>query len=298
MGELRGAITVGLFKNIFGGSGGEPRVDIKQRFSILGKSGMGSMSQVFRAQDKQLGKTVCLKILDKEKTEQFAARFPGLKRPTEGEICIELKHPNIVETYEHGLTTTGEQYLVMEWVDGTGLLGLIESDNAQLKGNRAKFLGQIAEALHYVHQQKWVHRDICPRNVIVTPSGAAKLIDFGLTLPFRPEFCKPGNRTGTAQYLAPEIIKRTTTDQRVDLFALGVTAYETFTGALPWGKVESLENLMRHMNSPGQDPREHRPDLDPATVQFLQKAIERDPGKRFQTAVAFRDAVKALPKKH
>ena len=81
------------------------------------------------------------------------------------------------------------------------------------------------------------------------------------------------------------------------MFALGVTAYEVFTGELPWEKVESLENLMRHMNNPGRDPREYEPDMAAPVVQFLMKAIEREPSKRFQTAVAFRDALKTLPGK-
>jgi len=284
-------------KQMFAGSGsGQARVDIKARFKILGKSGMGSMSKVFRARDSKLGREVCLKILDKEKTAAFEARFVGLKRPSEGAISMELHHPNIVETLEHGLTTNNEQYIVQEWVDGAGLHVLLESDNEILAGNRAKILMQVAEALEYMHKQKYIHRDICPRNVIVVQGRVAKLIDFGLTLPYRPEFCKPGNRTGTVQYLAPEIIKRSTTDHRVDLYALGVAAYETYTGYLPWGNVESIQTLMSHMNEPGKDPRSFNPDLDDATVQFLMKGIEREPAKRFQTAAQFRDAAKALVK--
>ena len=87
-----------------------------------------------------------------------------------------------------------------------------------------------------------------------------------------------------------------TTDHRVDLFALGVTAYETFTGPLPWEKSQSLQTLLSHLNSPGKDPREFRPDLDDATAAFLIKAVQRDPTKRFQTAAEFRDALQALPK--
>ena len=114
-----------------------------------------------------------------------------------------------------------------------------------------------------------------------------KRIDFGLAIPYRPEFCKPGNRTGTPNYLAPELIKRTTTDHRVDLFALGVTAYECFTNQLPWERSQSLQTLMSHMNSPGRNPRQFRPDLDDAVVALLMKAIERDPKERYQTAAGY-----------
>src|SRR5262249_20204875 len=138
--------------------------------------------------------------------------------------------------------------------------------------------------------------DICPRNVMVTKEGVVKIIDFGLTIPYRPEFCKPGNRTGTPNYLAPEVIKRVGTDHRVDLFAVGGTAYEGFTGSLPWEKTSSLQTLLSHLNSPGKDPREFVPDLDKPVVKLLMKAVERDPRERFQSAGEFREALKVLPK--
>jgi len=254
------------------------------------------MSKVFRAHDRKLGRVVCLKVLDKEKTAKFEARFPGLHRPMEGAVCASLHHRNVVQTFEYGLTKQGEQYLVMEVIDGLGFNFLIETQSPHLKGKRIEYLTQLANGLEYIHQQSYLHRDICPRNAMVTPDGVLKIIDFGLAIPYRPEFCKPGNRTGTPNYLAPELIKRTTTDHRVDLFALGVTAYECFTNQLPWEKSQSLQTLMSHMNSPGRNPRQFRPDLDDEVVAFLMKAIERDPKERYQTAAAFREALKALSK--
>jgi eukaryotic-like serine/threonine-protein kinase len=272
-----------------------PIIDVDKRFEILGRTGQGSMSKVFRARDKNLGRTICLKLLDKEKTAKFEARFPGMNRPMEGFISSSMRHKNIVQTFEYGLTRKGEQYLVMELIEGMGLNFLIETKSKDLIRKRVDFLIQIADALDYVHQQKYLHRDICPRNVMVTKEGQVKLIDFGLTLPYLPVFCKPGNRTGTPNYLAPELIKRITTDHRVDLFALGVTAYETFTGMLPWEKTQSLATLQSHLNSPGKDPREFKPDLNPVLAELLIKSIEREPARRYQSAVAFREALKALP---
>jgi serine/threonine protein kinase len=273
-----------------------PRTDINKRFELLGRTGQGSMSKVWRAHDRNLGRVVCLKILDKIKTLKFEARFPGLVRPTEGAICMALRHKNVVQTYEHGLTMEWEQFIVMELIDGMGMNFLIETKSPQLEGRRIDYLIQMAEGLEYIHTQGYLHRDICPRNVMVTREGLLKLIDFGLTIPYKPEFCKPGNRTGTPNYLAPELIKRQSTDHRVDMFALGVTAYEIFTGQMPWEKAESLQTLLSHMNSAGRDPRDARPGLDPKIVQFLIKAIQRDPSERFQSAAEFQHALKMLPK--
>jgi serine/threonine protein kinase len=290
---------VGFFSKLFGPrkKSNLPRIDVKKRFDLLGRTGQGSMSKVWRARDRMTGRTVCLKILDKTKTARFEARFPGLHRPMEGAVCTSLRHKNIVQTYEYGLTMEGEQYLEMELIDGMGLNFLIETRSTQLDGNRINYLAQIADALEYIHQQRYLHRDICPRNVMVTRDGLVKLIDFGLAIPYTPEFCRPGNRTGTPDYLAPELIKRVTTDHRVDLFSLGVTAYETFTGGLPWEKTRgSMEILQKHINIAGRNPREIRPDLDDATVKFLLKAIDRDPSSRPQTAAEFREALKHLPR--
>jgi serine/threonine protein kinase len=289
-------MSVGLFSWLFGPSKGK-RVNLKRRFSLIGRTGQGSMSKVWRATDRELGRTVCLKILDKEKTAKFEARFPGANKPKEGVICVGLRHKNIVQTFEHGVSTEGEPFLVMELIEGMGLNFLVETHSSQLDGNRINYLSQLADGLEYLHSQGYLHRDICPRNAMVTRDDVVKLIDFGLAIPNLPPFLRPGNRTGTPMYLAPEIIRRIATDLRVDLFALGVTAYEMFTFQLPWEKSQSLQTLLSHMNSPGKDPREYRPDLDDMTAAFLMKAIERDPRDRFQTAAEFRDMLKELPDK-
>jgi len=289
---------VGFFKGLFSTKSKSklPRIDINKRFDLLGRMGQGSMSKVWRVRDRNLGRVVCLKVLDKEKTARFDARFPGLVKPMEGAVLMGLHHTNVVKTFDYGMTTLGEQYLVMELIEGNGLNFLIETQSPALAGKRVDFLVQLADGLEYIHQQKFMHRDICPRNTMINQEGVVKIIDFGLTIPYTKDFCKPGNRTGTPSYLAPELIKRTTTDHRVDLFALGVTVYETFTGRLPWEKTQSIETLQSHINRAGKDPREFRPDLDDKLIALLIKAIQRDPAERFQTAAALRDALKALPK--
>lgn len=303
---------MGFFSNFFGGktkvNAAAPKVkkakkaklpvaDVAKRFELRGRTGQGSMSKVWHAYDKNLGRMVCLKLLDKLKTAKFEERFTnqGLDKPSEGEVCMGLKHPSCVITYEHGKTTEGEPYLVMEWIDGLGLNYLIETKSPQLKGNRVNYLIQLCEAVEYLHGMKFLHRDLCPRNVMVTKEGTVKLIDFGLTIPYSPEYCRPGNRTGTADYLAPEIIKRQATDHRVDIFALGVTAFEIFTNALPWERsLSSEETLRKHLNTPPRDPKDLSPDLDDDLCRILRKAISREPADRFANARAFKEALQNL----
>jgi eukaryotic-like serine/threonine-protein kinase len=287
---------VGFLSKWFGGSKtkGLKVVNLTKRFELQGRTGQGSMSRVFKAYDKELGRQICLKLLDKVKTKRFEERFKvmGLKKPGEGEVCSSLNHINCVKTFEHGITTEGEPYLVMEWIEGLGLNYLVETNSPQMKGQRINYLGQLCDAITYLHGEKYLHRDLCPRNVMVDKDGVLKLIDFGLTIPYTPAFCQPGNRTGTVDYLAPEVIKRMTTDHRVDLFALGVTAYEMFTGALPWERSPSSEEtLRRHLNVPPRDPKDLIKTMDPNLARILLKSVDRDRNQRYPSANQFKDAL-------
>jgi serine/threonine protein kinase len=185
----------------------------------------------------------------------------------------------------------------MEWVEGLGLNYLVETRAPQIKGNRINFMSQLCAAVQYMHDTKWLHRDLCPRNVMVDKEGVLKLIDFGLTIPYTPPFCVGGNRTGTPDILAPEIIKRKSTDHRVDLFALGVTGYEVFTGQLPWERsVSSEETFLRRLNSKPRTPKELNPQVDDVLSAILLRSIAREPAERFPSATAFKDALGKLEK--
>jgi len=271
-----------------------PRVDIKKRFGELVPTGQGSMSKVFKTRD--MGRMLCLKVLDKSKTAKFEARFVGLERPIEGAVCAAMKHKNIVQTFEYGLTFQGEQFILFELIDGVGLNYMIE--NRKLTSDKLKIdlLVQAADGIEYIHKQGYLHRDICPRNMMVTNDGVLKIIDFGLAVPYKPDFCRPGNRTGTPDYMAPELIKRQRTDHRVDMFALGVTAYEVFTNTFPWERSQSIQTLQDHVNLTGRDPRDWRKDLPAPVAEFLIKAIHREPSQRWQNPGEFREAIKALTK--
>jgi serine/threonine protein kinase len=271
-----------------------PRIEVTQRFALIGRVGQGSMSRVFRARDSQTGKIVALKILDKEKTRRFEARFAvELHKPSEGEIAVTLKHPHIVHTYEWGMTREGEQFLVMEFVEGVSLSYLVEVQNPLMKSKRLRFMIQLGEAIRHFHEQGWIHRDICPRNVIVTADNQVKLIDFGLVVPNTPPFQVPGNRTGTATYMAPELIKRLRTDQRIDVFSYAVTCFEMYTKRFPWGAAETLETVMQHINNPPVDIRTLVPEIDEQIAATIMKGLADDPARRWPDVVSmvrqFRD---------
>jgi serine/threonine protein kinase len=192
------------------------------------------------------------------------------------------------------MTSKGEEFVVMEYIRGTGLILLAEMRSPELIGRELDFLLQSGEALAYVHEQGIIHRDVCPHNVIITPERVAKLIDFGLSIPNTPNFCKPGNRTGKVSYMAPELIKRSTTDVRVDVFAFGVSAYQVLTGNLPWESSQSLESMLQHINHPPRDPRKYRPDLSDEIAAVLLKAIERDRNARFENMQQLNAALREL----
>ncbi len=271
-----------------------PRIDVKKRFGELVPTGQGSMSKVFKTRD--MGRMMCLKILDKVKTAKFEARFIGLERPIEGAVCAAMKHKNIVNTFEYGLTFQGEQFILFELIDGVGLNYMIENRKMASDKLKIDLLVQAADGLEYIHKQGYLHRDICPRNMMVTNDGVLKIIDFGLAIPYKPDFCRPGNRTGTPDYMAPELIKRQRTDHRVDMFALGVTSYEMFTTTFPWERSQSIQTLQDHVNLVGRDPRDWRKDMPAPVAEFLIKAIQREPSQRWQTPGEFREAIKALTK--
>ena len=185
-----------------------------------------------------------------------------------------MKHPRIVETFEYGLTTEGEQYLVMEFLEGTTLNSAWSPAIACLDGRRVKFIREAAEAVAAVHAAGFIHRDICPRNFMLTNGGEdLKLIDFGLTVPATKEFMQPGNRTGTPNYMAPELVRRRATDQRLDVFAFGVTAYEICTFELPWMRGTTGMAAMTH-DQPPTDIHKYRPQINPVLAKAIHACIE------------------------
>ncbi len=261
-----------------------PKVDLKKRFDLIARVGQGSMSKVWRATDRESGKIVALKVLDPVKTANFEARFTGLNKPSEGEIAFRLRHPNIARTYEFGTSTDNYKFLIMEYIHGSSLSYLVDMMKEDYKNNRLDYIIQLGEAISYLHRHKWIHRDICPRNVIINNEKKVKLIDFGLVVPNTPDFQKPGNRTGTATYMAPELIKRQKTDTRIDIFSFSVTCYEMFTKTFPWPSGNlTLEMILQHINNPPQDIRELLPDIDDQIAESIMRGLEARVDFRWQS---------------
>ena len=270
--------------NLFGKS----PVDLPARFDIVRDAIQGTMSKFHMAIDRKTKKTVGLKILDTETVEKFESRFKLLKKPSEGEIAMQIQHPRVVETFEFGRAKDGRQFIVMEYLEGSSLNIMIHNKDKILRGKRHILIRQMAEALGAVHKAGFIHRDICPRNFICAQGAdSVKLIDFGLTLPALPAFMQPGNRTGTPLYLAPEIVRRKTTDQKVDLFAFGVSCYQLCTFDFPWpGSDATGRGALQHDSVEPAPILDVQPKLNKSLGRMIMNCLEAEPSRRPANAEA------------
>lgn len=274
-----------FFKNLFQKQPKVQKLDLTRRFDLVGQVGHGSMSKVWKARDSVSGRIVAVKVLDLEKTKKLEARFkPEWKKPTEGEVAVALKHPYIVRTHEFGYTLEGEQFLVMEFVEGASLTFLIEVQNEVMRQNRVRLMVELGEAIEYLHQQNFIHRDICPRNVVLDADNRIKLIDFGLVVPNTAVFRQPGNRTGTANYMAPELKLRRPTDPRIDIFSYAVTCYEMCSRRHPWpASADSADGSVKHIAKPPVELRDVAPDIDEQVAETIMRGLELNPEHRWQS---------------
>jgi serine/threonine protein kinase len=274
-----------FFKSILEGG----KVDVGKRYEILREAVSGTMSQFHMARDRETEQIIGLKVLDKQKTEQLEMRFRGLDKPTEGQIATSFDHPRIVRTLGHGITVKNEQFLVMEFLDGPGLNSLIIGRSELLNGNRLTLMRQAAEAIQAVHEAGYIHRDICPRNFVCSPKAdSLKLIDFGLSVPANKEFMQPGIRTGTPNYMAPEVVRRKSTDHRLDIFAFGVSMYEMFCFDLPWqrGSGDGMA-AMNHGQTEPTPLEKSCPDIHPQISPAIFKCMAAEPEMRTQSMSQF-----------
>ena len=283
---------MGIFDKIFGSK--TSRIDVSKRFELDRHAFSGTMSKFRVAKEIGTGKLFGLKFLDQKKLDHFRSRFKGLNKPEEGEIAMKINHPLIVETYEYGKTEQGQEYILMEYIEGAGLDSVIRAKRQEMVPNRLKMIKQMAQAVQVVHDLGFIHRDVCPRNFICHSNyTGVRLIDFGLTIPDEPPYRLPGNRTGTPQYMAPEIVRRRPTDTRVDVFALGITLYRMLTWEHPWGSTDtSGMAALTHDSAKVTSIFEHRPDLNKKLGEAVHKCMEIKVEDRMPSCKRFLNAIR------
>jgi serine/threonine protein kinase len=250
------------------------RLDLERRFILAEKTSQGSMSKVYRALDRTTDQTVGLKIQIRDKCEAAAARCSD-EKPCEGEIGMRVNHPHVARTLDWGRTPLGEEFIVMEYVDGVSLEYVREAIKLGLRG-KMKLLVQAAEGFAGIHASGFIHHDINPRNILINKKNQIKIIDFGLAVPNTPAFHKPGNRTGALPYMAPELIKRESTDEQLDVFAFAAVAFEFLTNRLPFGgSGDSMAMMLQRINKDPLDPARANPHLSDELCSLLLRGLAR-----------------------
>lgn len=294
---------LGALKRFFGGSspkGPKPKprrakVNLARRFTIVAQTAQGSMSKVYRAVDNEKGSTICLKVQIPDKNSAAVARATRLNRPDEGEIASKIVHPNVVRTFEYGLSTKGEHFMVMEFLDGNSLQFLRETRACPTLEEQLEVLAQAADGLAAVHQAGFIHHDMNARNFISNRDRQVKLIDFGLTIPNTPDFRRPGNRTGALPYMAPELIRRETIDERIDIFGFGAIAMEFLTGRLPFDAANTMNAMVQRINSEPLDPAIANPNLPPEIHDLLRKLTARRKEQRWPKMANLGETLRSMP---
>jgi len=270
-------------------------------YEILAPLGAGGMGEVWRARDSRLGREVAIKVLP----AALAAdpdRLARLER--EARSIAGLNHPNIVTLYaieEAG----GIRFLAMELVVGQGLDAVVTKGGLPLE-RVLELAIPLADALAAAHQKGVVHRDLKPANVMVSREGRVKVLDFGLA---RSEDAAPGTATmaptmdpisqvgmvvGTVPYMAPEQLKGAPVDARTDLFSLGILLYELATGVRPFQGASSVEISSAILRDAPPPPTSVRADVPKDLARILERCLEKDPERRFQTAKDVRNELEFL----
>ena len=249
-------------------------------YELVRPLGEGGMAQVYLGRDLRLGRDVAVKVLDEQLSERQSFRERFLR---EAQVAAALDHPNIVPIFDFG-ASEGHTYLVMPYVSGGSLQDHL--NRAPMPPSTVTAYGsQMADALAFAHERGVVHRDVKPANMLLHADGRLMLADFGLakildgTPPRRPG--RPD--AGTPEYMAPEQIDGRT-DERSDIYGLGVVLYLLFTGQLPFAGSTSDEVMDGHLYRSVTLPRTLNPQVTPAMQDVLLRALAKDPSARFQRA--------------
>jgi len=266
-------------------------------YVIEQKLGEGGMGVVYRARDEKLQREVALKFLGTLPTATSASHERALQ---EARNISALNHPNICTVYEVG-EFEGRPFIAMEFVEGRPLSMEISSTGFSLD-QVERYGSQLADALAHAHSRGVVHRDLKAANVILTPSGRLKVLDFGIAQRFEPGQVGDGTTvldaswesqhtfTGTLPYVAPEILKGQEADVRSDIWSLGVLLYEMAAGQRPFRGATAFELSAAILR---ERAPEISPPLPPVLRSVIEKCLDKDPGQRYQSAGEVRAALDA-----
>lgn len=257
------------------------------RYRVLRKVGSGGMADVWLAEDTHLQRQVALKVLHRHfaQDREFVARFQR-----EAESAAGLAHPNVVAVYDRG-EDDGINYIAMQYVEGPTLKQLI--DRGLTPEQAVPLVRQVLEAARFAHRNGIVHRDLKPQNVIINADGAAVVTDFGIARAGLSEITQTGSVMGTPQYLSPEQAQGFDVTAVSDLYSIGVMLYEALTGRVPFEGESAVAVAMKQVSQVPQRPSSINPQVSPALDGVVMRALEKEPGQRFQSADAFIAALDA-----
>ncbi len=256
-----------------------------RRYRVTERIGSGGMADVYKAVDEVLGRTVAVKVLHPRYAAEpnFVARFRQ-----EAQAAANLSHPSIVNIYDWG-RDDDTYYIVMEYVRGTDLKSLIEQQGPLDPLVAAEYASQVCAALAVAHGYDIIHRDIKPHNIVLTPDGQIKVMDFGIARAGNTTMTQTGSVLGTAQYVSPEQAQGRPLTPASDLYSLGVTLYELVTGRVPFEADTPVAIALKHVNEAPVPPRRIRPSIPAALEAVIMRALEKDPARRYQSATEMRE---------
>ena len=255
------------------------------RYEVGRLLGSGGMAEVFEGRDRLLARRVAIKVLLAQyaRDPAFLTRF---KR--EAQAAASLSHPNIVAVYDTGVEQ-GTNFIVMEYVEGRTLREVIRNEGPLMPERAAEIASDVCNALAAAHARGLIHRDIKPGNVMLTPDGTVKVMDFGIARATTSEtITQTAAVVGTAQYISPEQAQGHTVDFRSDLYSLGCCLYEMLTGVVPFTGATPVAIAYRHVRDDPTPPRQLNPDVSPELEAVVLKAMAKNPDERYQTAVEMR----------
>ncbi|HEX2946547.1 MAG TPA: Stk1 family PASTA domain-containing Ser/Thr kinase [Clostridia bacterium] len=251
------------------------------RYQLLERIGGGGMAVVYKAKCLLLNRFVAVKILRGEFTddEEFVKRFR-----VEAQAAASLNHPNIVSIYDVGKQDDA-QYIVMEYIDGITLKEYISKKGALPWKEAVSIAVQICSALEQAHKNHIVHRDIKPHNILITREGIAKVTDFGIARAVTSAtITMVGSTIGSVHYFSPEQARGGFTDEKSDLYSLGVTIYEMVTGRVPFDGETPVAVALKHIQERAERPIDINPSIPKGLNDIIMKAMKKDQNLRYQSA--------------